>query len=178
MTESPVSSDVAAAYAQVDAIDVPFLRDVVVALVVTGRDLELDLELQTIDVDALDPELDRVLGVVRPLARSVAFYAVHDTRIPASALGAALELAARANAEEFDSTIEVDPAAGSFSVRASVALGDVEVGAEVLGRLLGVALDAVEDGLRRYRPAIEAVSQGRASAYEAAMQVRRAQLDG
>lgn len=170
-------ADVAAAYAQLDGIEVPFLRDVAVALVISGHDLELDVDLATVDVDARDPWVGRVLGVVRPLARSVSFYAVHPVTVPPERLAPALELAVRATDAEFDVAFEVDLAAGSIAARSSVSLGEVELAAPALGGLLAVAIDAVEDRLLRYRWAIEAVATGQTSAAEAAAAARQADLE-
>jgi hypothetical protein len=166
------AADIAASYAQLDAIEVPFLRDVAVALVVSGHDLELDVELSTIDVDADDPWVGRILGVVRAVERSVSFYAVHPQLVPAERLGQAVELAARGTDAEFDVTLEVDHGSGSFSARTSVSLGPVETGPVVLGGLLDVALTEVEAALLRYRDAIEQVAAGALSAAQAMASVR------
>ena len=100
---SPSSVSTRAAYAQLDGVEPAFLRDVAVALVVSGHDLELDVDLSTVDVDADDPWVGRLLGVVRPIARSVSFYAVHPTSVPPEAMPQAIELAARATDAEFES---------------------------------------------------------------------------
>ncbi|GAB2618864.1 hypothetical protein [Pseudactinotalea suaedae] len=169
--------DVRAAYAQLDGVEPTFLRDVAVALVVSGHDLELDVDLATVDVDAADPWVGRVLGVVRPIARSVSFYAVHPTPVPPPLLPQAVELAMRATDAEFDVAFEVDLTSGTFAARSSVSLGDVEISVDVLGGLLGTALDAAESRLLRYRAAIEAVAAGETSPADAAASARGADLD-
>lgn len=174
---SPSSVSTRAAYAQLDGVEPAFLRDVAVALVVSGHDLELDVDLATIDVDADDPWVGRVLGVVRPIARSVSFYAVHPTPVPQGRVPQAIELAARATDAEFDVAFEVDLAAGTFAARSSVSLGDVEVTLDTLGGLLGVAIEAAESRLLRYRAAIEAVAAGDATPAVAAAGARGADLD-
>jgi hypothetical protein len=176
-TDDTSGSSIRAAYAQLDGVEPAFLRDVAVALVVTGHDLELDVELSTIDVDADDPWVGRVLGVVRPIARSVSFYAVHPTPVPQEQIMRAVELAARATDAEFDVAFEVDLAAGTFAARSSVSLGDVELPPDVLGGLLGVALEAAESRLLRYRGAIESVASGVATPALAAAEARGADLD-
>lgn len=173
----PSGSDAAAAYAQLDAIEVPFLRDVAVALVVTGHDIELDVGLATIDVDASDPWVGRVLGVVRPLARGVGFYAVHPQPVPPERFVEMSELVVRATDAELDVALELALGAGTVAARTSVTLGDVEVSAVALGGLLSGALAAAESALLRYRSAIEAVAAGSLSAAEAAAQARRTDLD-
>ncbi|WP_420114492.1 hypothetical protein [Pseudactinotalea sp.] len=177
---APEPSDelaITAAYGQLDGVEPAFVKEVCVALVVGGYDLELDVDLATIDVEAADPWLGRVLGVVRPIARSVSFYAVHPDPVPAELLAQASELAMRATDAEFDVAFEVDLTAGTFAARSSVTLGDVEVSTGVLSGLLGVALASAESAIMRYRAALEAVATGELSAAAAASRARHADLD-
>jgi len=160
--------------------DIPegFLREVVAALLQAGRSFTVDLEAETLDVDRRDdPAGAPVLGVVRPVARGVTFYAVHPRAVPAQRFDAAVELAVRATNDQFDTTVELDPASASVSVRASVTVEGVDLSADVLGTLLDGALERVEETAARYRTGIDAVLDGTATPAQVCADVRASAIE-
>ncbi|QOR70349.1 hypothetical protein IM660_17400 [Ruania alkalisoli] len=170
--EEGASSGISRSYVQLDAVEPAFLRDVAISLVLTGHDVDLDVDVATVEVASEDARMGDLFGVVRSQARSVSCYAVYPVPIPVAHRQSAVELAVRASDAEFDATIEVDLAAGSIAVRTSVTVGEVEIPTGALGGLLGLAFATAEQQLVRYWPAIEAVLSGSASASDAMAMVR------
>ena len=159
-----------------DFVEPSFLRDVVEGLIAAGRTFDLDLDLQTLDIDASDPETGRVLAVVRSLARSVTFYAVHPRVATDETVGPMTDLVVRATNDQFETTFELDPQTGAIAVRSAVSFGEVTLAPEVVGALLDVALVQAEETAGRYRTAIDDVLAGRATPERAAADARMADV--
>jgi len=153
-----------------------FLAQVADALAEAGREVDVDADLLTIDVASSLPG-GRVLAVVRPLARTATFYAVHPRAVPAEALGAVAELAVRATNDLFTAALELDLSSGAVAARCAVVLGDVEPPLESLGGLLEAAVHEAESTAAAYSDAIDAVAAGDRSPAQAAADVRRAPLE-
>ncbi|EYR62484.1 hypothetical protein N866_08230 [Actinotalea ferrariae CF5-4] len=152
-----------------------FLEEVAAALEAAGRAVDVDPDTATIDV--ADDAVGRVLAVVRPVARAVTLYAVHPRTVPADGLGPVGELTLRATADLLDAALELDLATGAVAARFPVVLGGLEADTEVLGDLLGTALEIVVSTLQRYTEAIDDVGAGRVDARTAAVAVRTAPVE-
>jgi hypothetical protein len=153
-----------------------FLALVADALAEAGRDVDVDADLLTIDVASSAPG-GRVLAVVRPLARTVTFYAVHPRAVPPQALAAVCELAVRATNDLFTAALELDLTTGAVAARCAVVLGDVEPPVESLGGLLEAAVREAESTAAPYGDPVDAVVSGDRSPAQAAADVRRAPLE-
>lgn len=152
-----------------------FLDGVARALAVAGREVRVDPGMSTIDVSSAVTE--RVLAVVRPLARAVTFYVVHPRTVPADSLAAVSELAVRATADLLDASLELDLATGAVAVRFPVVLGDVGTDDDGLAALLGAAVATVEEAGARYASAIEDVISGALEPRAAAVAARTAKVE-
>jgi hypothetical protein len=140
------------------------------ALQRTGRTVTRDRELETVDVSAVNGD-DTILGVVLPNANAVVFYSVWPETVVESARAAVGELVLRANTTLFTSALEFDPGTGTLSVRAGVALGDIQIeegpassadqlSRAAFGAMLTVALAEVELVRADYADIVAAVVGG------------------
>jgi hypothetical protein len=155
---------------------VSLLERVADALVDAGRDVEVDADVLTIDVASPGPG-GRVLALVRPLARTVTFYAVHPNPVPAGALPAVSELVLRATNDLFAAALELDLATGAVAARCAVVLGEAEPTRPELAALLVAAVEEAEEAAAAYADAIDAVTSGATTPAAATAGVRRAPLD-
>ncbi|GAA1621717.1 type III secretion system chaperone family protein [Georgenia ruanii] len=143
------------------------LRRTLVALLAEGRNLQVDWDLETFDVDAVSGPQDLVMGVVLSVSRAVVFYAVRPDYVPSGIRPVLADAVTRANTVLTTSTFELDLSTGNLSVRAGLEVGDVELPAPAFRGLLVNALDEVERAYQAFVPGLEDVIAGRTTPAEA-----------
>lgn len=151
------------------------LARVVAALQGFGRLVATDWEIQTFEVMPSDAALDEhapdgtsllepTAGVILPFAQRVMFYTVWPEVVPGERIPDIAELAHRVNTLLYTSALEFNLDSGMLSVRSGFEFDGLEgLPREVENNIVHNALLEAEAVYLEYRPAIQAVLDGRAA---------------
>ncbi len=143
------------------------LARTVAALQSQDRMVATNWDLETFEVLPITGDGESTVGVVMSSSMSVVFYGVWPDTVDQEYRSQTAEMVLRANTKLYTCAFEFDPDRGLLSVRSGLEIGQVELGPDVLGGLLGNALEEVESVYAEFEATIAAVTTGRASAEQA-----------